>query len=92
MDTWAVRMCNTKDLCGLYGLSYKALKQQLKPFEKEIGIKRGYLFTINQVLKILELLGEPAEVKILYPATYNPQRRILLSDDFKSDSNHLSPK
>jgi len=92
MKTWAVRICNTKDLCSLYGLSYKSLKHLLKPFEKELGPKQGYLFTINQVLKILEVLGEPAEITIIYPSTYNPLRRIITSDNIKSDSSRFDPK
>lgn len=67
MNTWTVKMCTHKDLCALYGVSYKILVQQLKPFEKEIGEKHGNFYNIVQVLKIIELLGEPPEVDIIYP-------------------------
>lgn len=75
METWIVKMSTQKDLCGLYGVSYKIIKQQLKPFEKELGQKRGNFFTVNQVLKIIELLGEPAGFEIIYPQGYNPYHR-----------------
>lgn len=67
-------MCTYKDLCALYGVSYKIIKQQLRPFEKEIGEKHGNFFTIIQVLKIIELLGEPSEIEIIYPVCYRPAR------------------
>ncbi len=65
-------MCTHKDLCALYGVSYKIIKQQLKPFEKEIGQKHGNFFSINQVIKILECLGEPSEIDIIFPNGYRP--------------------
>ena len=67
-------MCTYKDLCALYGVSYKIIKQQLRPFEKEIGEKNGNFFSIIQVLKIIELLGEPSEIEIVYPLGYRPVR------------------
>ncbi len=72
MNSWNVKMCTHKDLCGLYNVSYKIIKQQLKPFEKTIGIKHGNYFSINQVIKIFELLGEPSEYEIVYPCHYKP--------------------
>jgi hypothetical protein len=74
MKRWGVKMCTYKDLCALYSVSYKIIKQQLKPFQKEIGEKHGNFFSIVQVLKIIELLGEPAEIEIIYPNGYNPVR------------------
>ena len=70
MKTWTVRMCTHKDLCGLYGVSYKIIKQQLKPFEKEIGEKHGNFFSVNQVIRIFEIIGEPSAVEIIYPYGY----------------------
>ncbi|NOS57420.1 MAG: hypothetical protein HOP37_14350 [Cyclobacteriaceae bacterium] len=74
MKRWGVRMCTYKDLCALYGVSYKIIKQQLKPFEKEIGEKHGNFFSILQVIKIFEFLGEPSEIEIIYPVGYRPAR------------------
>ena len=74
MKTWTVRMSTYKDLCALYGVSYKIIKQQLRPFENMIGKKHGNFFSINQVIRIMELLGEPSGVEIIYPCGYRPLR------------------
>lgn len=74
MKTWRIKMCTYKDLCGLYEVSYKIIKQQLKPIEKELGIKHGNFFSINQVIKIIEFLGEPSNVEIVYPVGYKAAR------------------
>jgi hypothetical protein len=74
MKRWGVRMCTYKDLCALYGVSYKIMKQQLKPFEKEIGEKHGNFFSILQVIKIFEFLGEPPEIEIIYPVGNRTER------------------
>ena len=76
MNTWTVKLCTHKDLCALYGVSYKIMVQQLKPFEKEIGERHGNFYTIHQVIKVIELLGEPSDVDIIYPRGYKPIRTI----------------
>ena len=67
MKTWTVRMCTLKDLCGLYGVSYKIIKKQLSPYEEEIGEKHGNFFSVIQVIKIFKFLGEPSGIIIIYP-------------------------
>lgn len=88
MKDWTVKMCNIKDLCSLYELTYRSMKLQLKPYEKELGPKQGTLFNIKQVLRIIEILGEPATVIVRYPSTY--QKKILSFDPSKIDDDSLT--
>lgn len=54
-----LRPHNLKELMALYKISYKTLKKWLKPFERELGERVGYYYTIPQVKKIFEFLGIP---------------------------------
>ena len=54
-----LRPHNLKELSALYKISYKTLKKWLKPFERELGERTGYYYTIPQVRKIFEFLGFP---------------------------------
>jgi hypothetical protein len=54
-----LRPHNLKELSALYNISYKTLKKWLKPFDKELGERIGYYYTIPQVRKIFSLLGFP---------------------------------
>lgn len=54
-----LRPHNQKELAALYSISRKTLKRWLKPFEKEIGERVGYYYTIPQVQKIFAVLGLP---------------------------------
>jgi transposase len=49
------------ELAKLYGVSDRTMKKWIKPFEKEIGKKIGYFYTIAQVKIIFEKLGMPGE-------------------------------
>jgi len=70
MGTWRVKMCTYKDLCALYGVSYRTIKNQLKPFLKQIGPRNGNFFSVNQVITIVDLIGPPSEVDVIYPTDY----------------------
>lgn len=55
-----LRPRNLKELSALYNISAKTFKKWLLPFEKEIGKRMGYYYTIPQVRKIFSFLGFPA--------------------------------
>jgi len=74
MGTWRVKMCTYKDLCALYGVSYRTIKNQLKPFLNQIGPRNGNFFSVNQVITIVDLIGPPSEVDIVYPTNNKPGR------------------
>lgn len=57
-----LRPHNLKELMALYKISYKTLKKWLKPFERELGERTGYYYTIPQVRKIFEFLGFPGVI------------------------------
>ncbi|HEY6914610.1 MAG TPA: hypothetical protein VI413_08040 [Paludibacter sp.] len=49
------------ELARLYSVSDRTMKKWIKPFEKEIGEKIGYFYTIAQVKIIFEKLGTPGD-------------------------------
>lgn len=49
-----------KELSALYGMNPKTLRKWLKPFQSEIGEKKGYYFQIPQVRIIFEKLDLPS--------------------------------
>lgn len=65
-DTWVARPCTIKELASLYGVSYKVFKKHIHPFENEIGEKHGNFFTVNQVIIIIDKLGPPPSVDVIY--------------------------
>lgn len=48
-----------KDLSIFYGVSEKTFSNWLKPFQDEIGEKRGHFYTVLQVEIILAKIGIP---------------------------------
>jgi hypothetical protein len=54
-----LRPHNLKELSALYSISVRTFKKWLQPFEKQVGVRIGYLYTASQVKKIFELLGAP---------------------------------
>lgn len=77
MKTWTIQPCTTKCLMEIYGVSFKIFKKHIKPFEKEIGKKIGQLFTIKQVITIIEHLGLPLHIEIIYPPMCNHKATII---------------
>ncbi|MGG9960198.1 hypothetical protein [Ferruginibacter sp. SUN106] len=55
----AVKPYNTKELAAKYGVTPKVLRMWLLPHNQVIGEKTGRYFTILQIKKIFDLLGEP---------------------------------
>lgn len=70
MKTWVIQPCTTKHLAAIYDVSYKVFRGHLKPFLKEIGKKMGHYFTMKQVMLIIERLGIPPYVELIYPPKY----------------------
>ena len=58
-----VRPYSLGELCRIYGVSQKTMLRWLKPFEKEIGIRRGRYYNVNQVETIIIKLGLPYFIK-----------------------------
>ncbi|HXA02511.1 MAG TPA: hypothetical protein VNW99_11020 [Cytophagaceae bacterium] len=50
---------NLKTLAAQYGICSRTLAKWIKPFEKEIGKREGYYFTIAQIKIIFDKIGEP---------------------------------
>ena len=59
-----VKPYNIKELATIYGVGYKTMKSWLKPFENEIGQKRGRALTVKQVEVIFNGLGVPYSVDL----------------------------
>jgi hypothetical protein len=54
-----LRPYTLKELANLYSVSRLTFKRWLKPFEKEIGERNGYFFSVKQIEIILDKLGKP---------------------------------
>lgn len=50
------------ELSHLYGINWRTLKKWIKPFELEVGKKRGRIYTITQVKIIFDKLGLPSMI------------------------------
>ena len=57
-----LRPSTLKDLSALYQVDPRTFRRWLKPFEKEIGPRRGYYFSIPQVKIIFRLLELPSTI------------------------------
>lgn len=58
-----LRPYTLKELASLYSVSRLTFKRWLKPFEKDIGERNGYFFSIKQIKIILSKLGTPDGVE-----------------------------
>lgn len=58
-----VRPYTLKEICSMYGMSYKTMRSLLLPIAQKIGPKSGRLFTVHQVEIIFEHIGLPYILK-----------------------------
>ncbi|HMK26655.1 MAG TPA: hypothetical protein VK483_11565 [Chitinophagaceae bacterium] len=54
-----IKPCNHTQLAAAYGISPKVLRNKLRPYQNEIGKRKGYKYSLEQLLTILELIGLP---------------------------------
>lgn len=60
----AIKPYTTKELCTLYEVSPRILRNWLQPFQQELGTKTGHYYTIAQVEMIFDKLGAPGNYDI----------------------------
>ena len=56
---FVVKPVTHTQLAKAYECSPKTLYRYLKPFKKQIGPRNGYLYSIQQLFTIFELIGWP---------------------------------
>ncbi len=66
MNTWNVQPANTKQLAALYEVTTRIFRKWIKPFSNEIGERTGIYFTVRQVELIIDKLGLPPRIEIIY--------------------------
>ena len=54
-----VKAYTITELARLYGISLKTLRTWLAPHQDRIGPRRGRYYTVLQVRRIFECLGQP---------------------------------
>ena len=54
-----VKAYTITELAGLYGISLKTLRTWLSPHQERIGPRLGRYYTVLQVRRIFECLGQP---------------------------------
>lgn len=62
VHTHEIRPYNTKELAHLYKVNARTLARWLSPHQSAIGERRGYYYTIPQIIIIFEKLGLPSLV------------------------------
>lgn len=50
---------NTKDLCTLYGVSYKTMQKWLEKIKDQLGERVGKKWSVSQVEVIFKKYGRP---------------------------------
>jgi hypothetical protein len=60
-DTAPIKPYSIKELSELYGMGSRTIQRWLLPFKDELGERNGRYYTVKQVGKIFELLGEPGK-------------------------------
>jgi hypothetical protein len=70
MKTWNVQPANMKQLAALYEVHTKVFKKWLDKLEHEliehVGERVGIYYTVRQVEFIIDKLGLPPHVKIIF--------------------------
>ena len=54
-----IKPSSLKELCDMYGTTYKTFHRWIRPHIKEIGARNGRYYSILQVRIIMERLGAP---------------------------------
>lgn len=51
-----------KDICRVYGMSYKAMRKAISPIRDLLGDRPGYYLNVRQLKIIVNYLGPPSVV------------------------------
>jgi transposase-like protein len=54
-----IKKCNHTRLAAAYGISPKVLRNWLRPYQHEIGKRKGYSYSLEQLFIIFEKIGFP---------------------------------
>lgn len=65
--SWIIQPCSIKQLAEVYNVSIKIIRGHLKPIQKEIGKRIGHSYNMKQVLFIVDHLGIPPHIELIYP-------------------------
>jgi hypothetical protein len=57
---FVIKPCTHTGLARAYGISRKVLYSRLRPYREKIGPRKGYKYSLLQLLVIFELIGFPA--------------------------------
>jgi len=71
MKTWIVQGATVKTLANIYSVSVRVMKGYIQELEERIGKINGRYLTGKQVAALVEHLGPPPGIEIVYPAIFN---------------------
>jgi hypothetical protein len=54
-----IKPCNHTQLAAAYKISPKVLRNRLRPWQQQIGKRKGYKYSLEQLFIIFELIGLP---------------------------------
>jgi hypothetical protein len=65
MNTWDLKAANTTQLAVLYGITRKQMARMIKHHQHHIGIRVGYFWRVDQIIRIFEHVGPPTHFRIV---------------------------
>jgi hypothetical protein len=68
--TWTLQACTIKTLAEVYSVSLKVIKRHLALIATIIGKRIGHFYNVRQVLFIVNHLGIPPHIEIIFPPNY----------------------
>lgn len=61
----SVRPYSRKELTALYGVSCRTLRNWLNPLKKELGERKGHMYSVKQIEIIFDVLGVPYTYEVV---------------------------
>jgi hypothetical protein len=65
MKTWTLKAANTTQLAALYGITRRQMAHMIKHHQPHIGIRVGYFWHVDQIMRIFERVGPPTHFRVV---------------------------
>jgi len=65
METWTLKAANTTQLAALYGITRKQMARAINHNQPHIGIRVGYFWRVDQIMRIFERVGPPTRFRVV---------------------------
>ena len=65
MENWELKAANTTQLAALYGITRKQMARAIKHYQPHIGVRVGYFWRVEQIMRIFEHVGPPTHFRVV---------------------------